>query len=202
MSLPRRCYQCHGPFQVRRPGDPRLFCSRRCGAVFTGIARRKDPLERFFLKVKKSDGCWLWTGNRNVRGYGILRIGERNVLAHRFSFEHAVGPIPDSMKVCHRCDTRLCVRPDHLFLGTSKDNTQDAVRKGRMSHGDGHYLRKNPDLALRGSKNGNAKLDEETVRAIRRRAERESQVVIARDLGISPATVSHVVCRRKWAHVA
>jgi HNH endonuclease len=200
-NLTRRCYHCFAPFEAKWAGDPKFFCSRRCGAIFTGIAKRKDPLERFFLKVKKTDGCWLWVGNRGGSGYGVMRIGEKNVLAHRFSYVHANGPITGGLLVLHRCDNRLCVRPDHLFLGTAKDNTQDALSKGRMSHGDGHYLRKNPRLALRGSRNGNAKMNDRMVREIRRRAKKELQKDIARDLGISPASVSHVVTRRKWAHV-
>ena len=69
-------------------------------------------------------GCWLWLGFISPDGYGTR-------LAHRRAWELARGPIPDGMLVCHRCDVRHCVNPDHLFLGTHLDNMRDMIRKGR-----------------------------------------------------------------------
>lgn len=99
--------------------------------------RRQVPLEtRFWSKVAKStgDGCWLFTGAINSRGYGVINRGEgrgRNVLAHRLSWRLAHGNIPDGKLVLHTCDVRNCVRPDHLWLGTSEQNTRDMLSKGR-----------------------------------------------------------------------
>lgn len=97
--------------------------------------------ERFWAKVRKSDnGCWEWTANGNNYGYGKLRVGSRtdgsrrSIRAHRLAYELACGPIPVGMNVCHRCDNRRCVRPDHLFLGTTQDNIRDRVAKGRSSN--------------------------------------------------------------------
>lgn len=76
-------------------------------------------------------GCWLWAAGES-HGYGVLADGRGSYdFAHRFSWEHFKGPIPEGLNVCHKCDTPLCVNPDHLFTGTQKDNCQDMASKGR-----------------------------------------------------------------------
>lgn len=92
--------------------------------------------ERFWSKVEKSkDGCWLWTGSVNNRGYGRINRCGKSVYAHRVSYELAFGSIEDGMSVCHGCDTPACVRPSHLFVGTQKQNSEDMVAKGRHHNG-------------------------------------------------------------------
>lgn len=89
--------------------------------------------ERFWSKVLKTPTCWLWQGKKFPRtGYGQFTIRRKTVLAHRTAHELAIGPIPAGMLVCHRCDVRDCVRPDHLFLGTYSDNMRDASSKMRL----------------------------------------------------------------------
>lgn len=80
--------------------------------------------ERFNLKVHRSPGCWLWQAKLNADGYGVFSISpELSVLAHRFAYEVAVGPIPDGLVTDHLCRNRRCVNPDHLEPVTSRENT-------------------------------------------------------------------------------
>lgn len=97
------------------------------------------PLEvRFWALVQKTEGCWLWVGAR-TGPYGkiLLWTGpgtpRRYRRAHRVVWELTHGPIPAGLLVCHRCDTPLCVNPDHLFLGTDADNRRDCANKGRVA---------------------------------------------------------------------
>lgn len=93
-----------------------------------------DPVIRFHQNYipEPMSGCWLWTGFEHHNGYGGLMIKNVTVLAHRLSWQIHNGPIPKGLCVCHKCDTPFCVNPDHLFLGTNKDNIHDAIRKGRI----------------------------------------------------------------------
>jgi hypothetical protein len=86
---------------------------------------------KFWALVKKGDGCWLWQGAISELGYGYRGGGRNFIQAHCYSWEQANGPIPPGMFVCHDCDNPPCVRPDHLFLGTSADNNRDRHAKGR-----------------------------------------------------------------------
>lgn len=78
-------------------------------------------------------GCWLWQGAANMKGYGTLYINGVRKMAHRYSYELFRGPIGEGLFACHKCDTPACCNPDHLFLGTNRDNTQDMFRKGRSA---------------------------------------------------------------------
>lgn len=97
----------------------------------------KDPVIRFWSCVDRTGECWVWTAYVNPAGYGqFMRTWRSVVQAHRYSWELAHGPVDDpAMFVCHHCDNPRCVRPEHLFLGTAKDNHDDMVRKGRHAHG-------------------------------------------------------------------
>jgi hypothetical protein len=99
--------------------------------------------ERFWSKVNKTDGCWLWTGAKKEWGYGVIgSTGKRIIRANRASWIINRGPIPKGLWVLHRCDNPPCVNPDHLWLGNGLENMQDAARKGRMNQGENHGMSK------------------------------------------------------------
>lgn len=93
---------------------------------------------RFWCKITiQDDGCWLWQAALGADGYGRAWDGAKVVLAHRLAYELEVGPVEPGMFVCHKCDVRACVRPDHLFQGTARDNSHDMVGKGRLNQRPG-----------------------------------------------------------------
>lgn len=96
---------------------------------------RKDVFERWNEKVSKKSDCWEWTGSTTRGGYGHFRLfldGQWKMYkAHRYAYEHYKGAIPQGLLVCHTCDNTKCVNPDHLWLGTAKDNVRDMLNKGR-----------------------------------------------------------------------
>lgn len=99
--------------------------------------RSESAEERFALSYQEDEaGCWIWQGRpRGNNGYGSLKVDGALMPAHRFAYQAHVGPIPTGLFVLHRCDVPLCVNPAHLFLGTTQDNSDDKVNKGRQARG-------------------------------------------------------------------
>ena len=96
------------------------------------MAPPKRPIkDRFWEKVELTPSCWIWTGGKSAKGYGVLWVDNTFKRSPRVSWELAVGAIPTGVLVLHRCDNPPCVRPDHLYLGTAKDNAWDRERRGR-----------------------------------------------------------------------
>lgn len=85
-----------------------------------------------FVEPEPNTGCWLWSGSLGSTGYGHIRQGDDVLHAHRASWELFKGLLPPGLFVCHKCDVMPCVNPDHLFLGTPKDNMKDMSAKGRL----------------------------------------------------------------------
>lgn len=140
-------------------------------------------------------GCWLWLGAMSKEnGYGTVFVCGSMWKAHRISYIEFKGPIPVGYHVCHSCDMPMCVNPDHLFVGTHLDNMKDRDKKGRRE-------------APKGSKNGFAKLDEETARQIKialhdQHITKESQQDIAIRFKIQSSTISLIKAGKRWSHVA
>jgi len=159
-----------------------------------GGSKPKPAVDRFHSSyvANLDTGCWIWLGTkRGSNGYG--RITSTGVVhqAHRFSWMLHRGSIPDGLLVCHKCDTPLCVNPDHLFLGTHQDNMRDCVEKGRTNGGT-----KTP---LRGSENVRSKLTAQQVLQIRR--DRRAQRKIAQLFGVSQALISKIKRNEMWRHI-
>lgn len=155
----------------------------------------REFIEDRVAKLPDAPGCWLWTGHLMSRGYGSVSFNNRETLAHRASFLVFHGVEPGEFYVCHRCDTPSCVNPEHLFLGTQRDNIHDMIRKGRDRSCGG----KNGLVwkAARGEHHGRAKLTEQRVREIRRSS--EPAAVCALRFGVDKSTVKDIRRRRTWA---
>jgi hypothetical protein len=98
---------------------------------------KKTAFERWRDKVdmKGPDDCWEWLAYKDKYSYGQININKKPKFAHRYAYEcfkNNEQPIPSNLYVCHHCDNPSCVNPNHLFLGTAKDNTQDMLKKGRL----------------------------------------------------------------------
>ena len=147
-------------------------------------------MKRFWDKAKVAgrDECWNWQAGRLRAGYGRFFRNGRTELAHRVAFELVKGPIPDGLHVCHRCDNRACVNPEHMFLGTNADNMRDRNEKGRQAH-------------VVGVANGQAKLTPADVKMIRHlySAECQTPTRLAAHFGVSRSQVSRIVHGKGWA---
>lgn len=158
------------------------------GVFCSGVCQRRGRRQRqlrdsFFARVGRSNqkGCLPRTGAIDANGYGHLG----GPLAHRISWELYQGPIPEGLHVLHHCDNPQCVNPEHLFLGTNRDNIDDKIAKGRQAQGEMF----------------NRKLTTAVVLRIRERAKSETQETIGNDLGVNQSHISRIVNRQIWKHI-
>lgn len=149
---------------------------------------RVSPLNRFTKKydVEENTGCWIWNGSRQTYsgGYGVVGFGTAKIRAHRLAWELLRGSIPAGLHVLHKCDNPPCVNPDHLFLGSQRDNNDDKLRKGRTAKGE---------------TSGNAKLKADDVAFIRSSDLRNKD--LAELFNVDPSAVSVIRNRKRWRHL-
>ncbi len=156
--------------------------------------RGQSTQERFDDKwtPEPYSGCWLWFGAWTAprNGYGTFFINGRTEVASRASWMIHKGEIPKGMEVCHHCDTRPCVNPDHLFVGTRSDNMMDCSRKGRIH---------TPHPDNTGERNRAARFNEGQVRVIRNDSRPSSE--IAKENGVKYMAIYDIKVRKTWKHV-
>lgn len=149
------------------------------------------PLEERINRVGwtvTESGCWEWNGRKNVHGYGELDYGGTSLGAHRAAYVIFKGEIEDGLFVCHSCDNRGCMNPDHLWLGTGRDNMADMVDKNRSAYG---------------VRSRSSVFTDDDIRTIRSRYAlgNISQSALARQYGVSSNTISCIVRRVSWKRV-
>jgi len=147
--------------------------------------KNNPPMKRFnerHIPVPMC-GCWIWTGMLTDSGYGMLCAQGKLRRAHVFAYKQFVGPVPVGMCVLHECDMRCCVNPDHLKLGTKKQNSEDAMVRKRYPTGEQH---------------GNTPLTTAQVLSIR--ADTRTQRLIAADYGVCQMTISNIKRGATWKY--
>ena len=176
-----KCDTCAQEFYIQRNEiGKKRFCSKPCHnkAQISPLI----PEEKFWNRVLKTDSCWLFVGHKNKKtGYGSFSRNKKDgtCLPHRFSWEITYGPIPPNLYVLHQCDNKICVKPEHLFLGTQRDNVRDAIKKGLFIFGP------------------NRKLSAEQVRAIRPHKSTDAKK-LAFFYGVSEGAIRGIISGRTW----
>lgn len=140
--------------------------------------------ERFFGRMERKGSCLVLNYSKNHKGYVLFWFKRKYWPAHRFSYWMFCGDIPEGALVCHACDNRACINPDHLFLGSHEDNMLDMRSKGR---------------SLTGSRNPSSKLKESDVVFIL--SSNLSQRTLATKFGCRQSTISLIKRRMLWCHV-
>lgn len=135
---------------------------------------------KFHSFVDKSKDCHTWTAGKFSSGYGQVRVGNRKLLAHRVNWEFEYGPIENGLFILHKCDNPVCVRIEHLFIGTAKDNTLDMMRKQR---------------------HGLSKLTDDNIYTIRRLCLIMTRVMVAKIFCVRPSIVGKIANRKCWSHL-
>lgn len=152
--------------------------------------KRQDPKTHLLAHKQIVGDCWEYTGYRSNLGYGKFSLGrDRQVFVHRLAYEIFVGPITGNLLVCHRCDNPPCFNPEHLFLGSQKDNLRDALAKGRCRN-----------KVLFGEDHGMAKLTRAAVKEIRETYKPRviTRPSLAHKFGVHRSVIDKVLSGDQW----
>lgn len=167
----------HGP--IRYDGDKVFFGSLR--------VRRPDPITKIFMKTTITDDCWLYNGSTGKDGYARFRYDGKYKVVHRFIYETFYGPLKKEQLCCHKCDVRNCINPAHIFIGSSKDNLQDMVKKGR---------------SLTGEKNHKCRIKEDDInKIIEMRKNKETLESIGKKFEVTKHAIYSILNGRTWKHL-
>lgn len=142
-------------------------------------------------KVVIENGCWIWQGSKNDKGYGRIRSGKKTFRAHRVSYEAFHGPIPKGHGVLHKCDNPSCINPDHLFSGTQFDNMSDASTKGRL-------------LGMKGEDNPSCVLTKNEVLSIYNSPDKLKRGFVfraAKKYVVNRGTIISILDGSRWSHI-
>lgn len=182
------CVICRAPL-----AKGRKVCSPKCAGKHASNAALSVNCKTIAQSyddfvIRNGEGCWGWKGCTVGGGYACIKRSGTSMYMHRYVYEQAVGPIPAGMIVRHKCDNPICTNPDHLEIGTHKDNSRDMSERGRT---------------LIGPRNPAAKLDEGKVADIKRAIRGgESQSSLARRYGVCQQAISNINRGLVWRHVA
>jgi hypothetical protein len=176
--------------------------------------------DQSIIHYKGLKKCHEWTKAKSKEGYGKHTVNYKTVAAHRYIWEQVNGPIPKGKLVLHKCDNRCCVNPDHLFLGSQKDNCQDCMIKGRMNQqkGDNHYSKRTPEKLARGDRHksrtqpnsvakhenhGHSKLTMAKANEIRELYSSGvyTQRELAKKYNVSHGTIFPILKYKTWIHI-
>ncbi len=152
--------------------------------------------KRFWDKVNKTDSCWLWTRCVNESGYGVFCNSGKTILAHRYSYQICKGDIPEGLLICHTCDVRECVNPQHLYAGTHIQNMKDMVDRGRQGGN-----KKGNKGQNKGEKCGAAKLKDSDIQNIRDLYNDFTCLEISRKYNVCSETIRSIISKKTWAHI-
>lgn len=157
-------------------------------------------LEHWAVQPEPNSGCWLWAGRVGVKGHGEMSLNGKHVLCHRASYELERGPIPTGLWVLHRCNNACCCNPDHLYLGTHKDNMRDMKESGRhkmKTHGErsGRAILRESDVIEI------IRLQSDVIEIIRLRGLGITQSALAQKYRVSKGCIAHASRGLNWRHI-
>ena len=194
-KLLKYCLYCKKEFIIKKFDYRQKYCSKKCAYVGKiGVSMKNFTLEQKIERIKhnfnkhviRKDGCWGWNGS-TLKGYGRFNYRDKSILATRGSWLIHFGDIPDGLYVLHKCDNPICSNPEHLFLGTAKDNMQDKIQKGRDAIGE---------------RNGSSKLTNKKVLKIRDLfLHGVTYKEIMKEFNVAENTIYCIKSRKTWRHI-
>lgn len=184
---------CKKPKWAKGLCEMHLWRMRVHNSVETPLKSQSSKV-RFFANISpftNEKGCLLWIGCKQSDGYGVFRVNGKKMKAHRFSYLYWVGSISAGLLICHHCDNPACVNPNHLFIGSVRDNLMDCINKGRN----------NP---MKGERHGMAKLTTQQVFEIRRlyAIGGITQQQLAIKFEITQGHIGAIILGKSWKHLS